>query len=301
MDRQQIAERNLHHEIGREVEDRRRPGVGGRADRVGKDDLTTVADHHIADDDDAADDDDSTIDVPIEPSCDGANIGDRVRTGVPINLSTVGPTAGTLAWDANEPDEVVFTATADGATFTIWGGDGFVDYAALAALGTVTGWGVDWSNESEDLSQSALWDGDALVFQSGESLWEDPPSDAPGDAWSVLLAAGDCPIEPTGNPECYQNRRVIPARFTKGSEEVWLYPGQEVQVDGLRGSATRAFLSTVLVLSRSKRPIKVFANPVAAAPWLVPRLGQGWSDETVIEACADVSARLGLPQQAPKP
>jgi len=233
------------------------------------DDDDAANDDDSVDDDDAADDDDSTIDVPIEPSCDGATIGDRVRTGVPINLSTVGPTAGTLAWDANEPDEVVFTATADGATFTIWGGDGFIDYAALAALGTVTGWGVDWSNESEDLSQSALWDGDALVFQSGESLWEDPPSDAPGDAWSVLLAAGDCPIEPTGNPECYQNRRVIPARFTKGSEEVWLYPGQEVQVDGLRLVLLRAWEMLDLAPGDkcgSAYHLEWFAAPAPPAP-----------------------------------
>lgn len=42
-----------------------------------------------------------------------------------------------------------------------------------------------------------------------------------------------------------------------------------VEVGGLRGSATRAFLSTVSLLSRSSYPYKVYANPEDAADWLV--------------------------------
>ena len=74
-----------------------------------------------------------------------------------------------------------------------------------------------------------------------------------------------------------------------------LYPvvAHVVQLDGLVGAAVRAFLSTLLVLSRTKAPIKVFAEPTAAGDWLVPQLGDDWTCDTVVTACESVVARLG--------
>jgi hypothetical protein len=59
-----------------------------------------------------------------------------------------------------------------------------------------------------------------------------------------------------------------------------------VEVGGLRGSATRAFLSTISLLSRSSYPYKVYAKPEDAATWLAELLDgedpDAWSVERVL-------------------
>ncbi|MBK8254826.1 MAG: hypothetical protein IPK82_19470 [Polyangiaceae bacterium] len=45
-----------------------------------------------------------------------------------------------------------------------------------------------------------------------------------------------------------------------------------ITVGGLAGSATRAFLSTAILLGRPKTPSKVFSNPRESCEWLASRL-----------------------------
>jgi hypothetical protein len=46
-----------------------------------------------------------------------------------------------------------------------------------------------------------------------------------------------------------------------------------ITVGGLSGTATRAFLSTAILLGRPKTPSKVFGNPREACDWLAARAG----------------------------
>jgi hypothetical protein len=64
-----------------------------------------------------------------------------------------------------------------------------------------------------------------------------------------------------------------PALFRQGVADVVLIPG-------LIGVATRSFLSTVSLLSRSPNPRSAFGTLEAADAWLVPRLsdaGERWT------------------------
>jgi hypothetical protein len=67
-----------------------------------------------------------------------------------------------------------------------------------------------------------------------------------------------------------------------------------VELAGLAGAATRAFLSTALLLSRTDTPHKVFGDRRAAAAWMVPALtkgGEAWSADDVLEVAAEVVKR----------
>jgi hypothetical protein len=67
-----------------------------------------------------------------------------------------------------------------------------------------------------------------------------------------------------------------------------------VTIPGLKGSATRAFLGTVFLLSRSKTPTKTFASAQDAAAWLAPKLGPTWVPEDVVELCRVSETTIGL-------
>lgn len=54
-----------------------------------------------------------------------------------------------------------------------------------------------------------------------------------------------------------------------------------ITLEGLRGSATRAFLTTANLLGRPKHPTRVFGDPEAAANWLAE--GLGWTHARLLE------------------
>lgn len=60
-----------------------------------------------------------------------------------------------------------------------------------------------------------------------------------------------------------------------------------VEVGGLRGAATRAFLSTVTLLGRGSTRVQVFADPGEAASWMAPRLDErdpgAWTVDGILE------------------
>jgi len=66
-----------------------------------------------------------------------------------------------------------------------------------------------------------------------------------------------------------------------------------IAATGLVAATVRAFMSTVLMLSRPTRPTKVFTNIQEAAPWLVglaPPGEPGWSKDKLIAFYDEVVA-----------
>ena len=69
-----------------------------------------------------------------------------------------------------------------------------------------------------------------------------------------------------------------PGMFTLGSAHIILF-------DGFKGTAVRAFMSTVMLLGRPPSPNKVFGDAEAAAAWLAPLLAKGaeaWSPAELV-------------------
>jgi len=64
-----------------------------------------------------------------------------------------------------------------------------------------------------------------------------------------------------------------PTAFALGSARVLLIPG-------LAGVAVRAFMNTLTLVTRTKRPVEVFGDTHLATRWLAPRIAAGgvpWS------------------------
>ena len=60
-----------------------------------------------------------------------------------------------------------------------------------------------------------------------------------------------------------------------------------IELTGLKGSTTRAFLAGLLLIGRGTKPMKVFEAPETGAAWLAAHLGEveaGWSAERVLAA-----------------
>jgi hypothetical protein len=67
-----------------------------------------------------------------------------------------------------------------------------------------------------------------------------------------------------------------------------------VLAPGLAGTAVRAFISTVLLVTRPPAPARVFADARGAATWLVPRLAEtGWTEPAIVDASNELIDRLG--------
>jgi hypothetical protein len=67
-----------------------------------------------------------------------------------------------------------------------------------------------------------------------------------------------------------------------------------VLLDGLKGSAVRAFISTAMLVGRPPIPNKVFGDPESAANWLLPQLAQGaeaWSRVDLVQLMKQASTQ----------
>jgi len=74
--------------------------------------------------------------------------------------------------------------------------------------------------------------------------------------------------------------------FELGSVHVILLPG-------LAGTAVRAFIGTVLLVTRSKTPNKVVATIDEAVAWMAPRVAPtGWTRAALQTACEEVMGAL---------
>jgi hypothetical protein len=106
-----------------------------------------------------------------------------------------------------------------------------------------------------------------------------------GAGWINLILSGT----PRFSEEVRREAAAISTRddiYRQGTAHV-------VTLEGLRGSATRAFLSTIFLLARSRTPTRVFADVAAAADWIAPKLGPGWTVAEVEEFCHACEMRLG--------
>ena len=67
-----------------------------------------------------------------------------------------------------------------------------------------------------------------------------------------------------------------------------------IVVPGLVGTAVRAFVSTVILVSRAPAPVKVFSDLPGAVRWLAPRLApHGWTEAELTEAAEALYVRVG--------
>ncbi len=96
-----------------------------------------------------------------------------------------------------------------------------------------------------------------------------------------------------GTPSFSEEVRNEVTRITADETIFSLASAHVLLVDGLVGSAVRAFLSTALLLSRTKTPNKVFAGVEPATKWVRERLAGGSIAWTEAELAALVREALG--------
>ncbi len=72
----------------------------------------------------------------------------------------------------------------------------------------------------------------------------------------------------SGKPSFSQEVREETARMTRSESIFNLATAHLVLVEGLAGAATRAFLSTMVLVGRPRTPTKVFADREGAAAWI---------------------------------
>jgi hypothetical protein len=91
-----------------------------------------------------------------------------------------------------------------------------------------------------------------------------------------------------GVPRFSQEVRDEAARQTAEIDPRDLATAHLVLVDGLVGSAVRAFMSTTMLIGRPPHPTKVFGDISSTARWLAIQLGRNarytWSEDRVREA-----------------
>ena len=83
-----------------------------------------------------------------------------------------------------------------------------------------------------------------------------------------------------GTPSFSEPVRNETIRMMKQTDLFSLGSAHVIVVGGFTGTAVRAFMSTTILISRPRRPNKVFGEPEAAAAWLAPLLARGtepWS------------------------
>lgn len=107
-----------------------------------------------------------------------------------------------------------------------------------------------------------------------------------GAGWINLIVSG--------TPSFSEESRKEAAALSRRDDIFQLGTAHIVAVDGLRGAAVRAFLSTVFLLARTRTPTRVFGEIDGAAQWLGPKLGQGFTADEVAAFCEQCQGRLGL-------
>lgn len=72
-----------------------------------------------------------------------------------------------------------------------------------------------------------------------------------------------------------------PGIFQLGFAHVLLIPG-------VAGSAVRAFIGTILLVTRPPAPAKVFGDVAGGMAWLRPRLDARWSEAELAACCGEL-------------
>lgn len=89
--------------------------------------------------------------------------------------------------------------------------------------------------------------------------------------WDAIIA---------GRPAFSSEVREAAAELTADEDLFPVGTAHVITLDGLRGSATRAFLTTATLLGRPKHPTRVFGDPETAATWLSAQLG--WEQQRLL-------------------
>lgn len=90
--------------------------------------------------------------------------------------------------------------------------------------------------------------------------------------WDAIIA---------GKPAFSSEVREAAAELTADHELFPVGTAHVITLDGLRGSATRAFLTTATLLGRPEHPTRVFGGPEDAASWLAQQLG--WESKRLLQ------------------
>jgi hypothetical protein len=83
-----------------------------------------------------------------------------------------------------------------------------------------------------------------------------------------------------GTPRFSDQTREEGAKMVRGSAKCTAASAHIIEIEGLAGVASRAFISTLLLIGRSRAPSKVFKEMREAAPWYVAQLatqGSVWT------------------------
>ncbi len=76
-----------------------------------------------------------------------------------------------------------------------------------------------------------------------------------------------------------------------------------LELGGLAGVTTRAFLSTAILVARPTAAHKVFGDVEAGVAWLAPRISSGahvWSPAEIVQAQAQIAPRQPTPAVVPR-
>jgi hypothetical protein len=118
----------------------------------------------------------------------------------------------------------------------------------------------------------------------------------PGGMAHVNIVVGGARV--AGTPRLTDDVRGELVRILRDPRARAQGVAHSIELEGLAGAATRAFVSTVLLLARTETPHKVFGDRLSAAAWVVPFLAQGgeaWSVDEVLQAAASVTSRPAAP------
>lgn len=97
----------------------------------------------------------------------------------------------------------------------------------------------------------------------------------------------------SGTPSFSEEVRDATVKLMKEPDMFRLGAAHVVLLDGLKGSAVRAFLSTMMLIGRPPIPNKVFSDAESAARWLGPQLAPGaeaWSQLELVQLIKQASA-----------
>lgn len=98
----------------------------------------------------------------------------------------------------------------------------------------------------------------------------------------------------SGTPSFSEAVRDETVRLMKLPDVYRLGAAHLVLLAGFKGTAVRAFLSTVMLLGRPPVPNKVFGDAESAAAWMMPLLAPGaeaWSPEEIVSLVKQANAR----------
>lgn len=86
-----------------------------------------------------------------------------------------------------------------------------------------------------------------------------------------------------GTPRFSEQVREEGGKMVRGSAKCTAASAHIIELGGLAGVATRAFISTLLLIGRSRSPAKVFKDVHEAAPWYVEQLAANGTRWTVAD------------------